>query len=134
MKTVLGVQVDDIDKSQALARARDFLASNGAHTVYTPNPEMVVLAQKDERFKQILNQGNLRLCDGKGLQLFGNIQNRVQGTDFVLDLCELAAEEDKTIYLLGTGSDAVLQKVRENLFLVFPQIRIVGWNSGPVLN
>src|SRR4030042_2265200 len=35
--------------------------------ITTPNPEQVVLAQKDRKFKEILDFSDISLCDGMGL-------------------------------------------------------------------
>jgi len=56
---------------------------------------------------------------------------RVAGIDFMLTLCRLAAEQGSGVYLLGSGSDAVVAKAAENLKKLFPGLKIVGWDKGP---
>ena len=54
----------------------EFLGSNKSHKIFTPNPEMLVDAQKDDYFKEILNGGDLNICDGFGLSLVGSFRGR----------------------------------------------------------
>jgi len=146
---ILGIKIDEVTKTQALEKAKDFLLSNTSHKIFTPNPEMLVGAQKDEEFKKVLNRGYLNLCDGFGLWLVSTLSfrpkrseveeslskpqklERYSGVDFMLDLCSLAEKENKSIYLLGSGSDEVVTKTSEILQNKFPMLRIVGHNKGP---
>ena len=127
----LGIKVDEITKENALQKALEFLRG-GQHTIFTPNPEFVVKAQKDEYFKKVLNSGDLNLCDGMGLQIFTGIK-RVPGVDFMLEICRVAQEQQKSIYLLGSGSDEVVRKTAEELQEKFPNLKIVGHDRGPEL-
>lgn len=129
-KKILGVRVDNLSEEQAHAKAREFLTGSGQHKIFTPNPEMVVKAQKDEYFKKVLNSGDLNLCDGFGLSLFSGAP-RITGVDFLLDICSLAEKESKSIYLLGSGSDEVVKKTAEELQEKFPCLQIAGLNPGP---
>lgn len=128
----LGVKVDEVTKDQALQKVSEFL-SGGQHKIFTPNPEFVVKAQKDEYFKKVLNSGDLNLCDGKGLEIFTKIK-RITGVDFMLGACKLAAEQGKGVYLLGSGSDEVVRKACEELSKKFINLKISGYNKGPELN
>lgn len=138
----LGIKIDEITKEKALQRVSEFLsgglpgealAKTGQYKIFTPNPEFVVKAQKDEYFKKVLNSGDLNLCDGKGLELFNKIK-RITGVDFMLEICRLAAEHGKSVYLLGSGSDEVVRKTVENLQMQFPGLKIVGYDKGPMIN
>jgi N-acetylglucosaminyldiphosphoundecaprenol N-acetyl-beta-D-mannosaminyltransferase len=43
------------------------IGEGGKHYIVTPNPEFVVLAQRDKDFRRILNQADLAVPDGIGL-------------------------------------------------------------------
>ncbi len=136
----LGIKVDEITKEQALQKALEFLnlpagrqVQSGQHKIFTPNPEMVVKAQKDEGFKQVLNTGDLNLCDGVGLQIFTGIK-RVPGVDFMMELCKLAAEQGVGVYLLGSGEDEVVGGAFEQLEKKYPNLMISGYNKGPEIS
>ena len=131
MANILGVRIDSFSKKEALEKARDFL-DEGQHTIFTPNPEMLVDATQDEQFRQILNMGSLNICDGSGIRFVSNgTIPRIPGVDFMLDLCKLAAQKKKRVYLLGAGktdgAEAAAVKLKEQ----FPHLNIVGFHSGP---
>lgn len=130
MKQVLGINISDLNLQNALEQARVFLNSNTQYKIFTPNPEMLVKAQKDEYFKQVLNSGDLNLCDGFGLRVFSGAR-RIPGIDFMLELCALAEKENKSIYLLGSGSDEVVKQCAEALNKKFVHLNVVGFDRGP---
>ncbi len=129
----LGVKIDGLNLPQSVQKARNFLNSPGQYKIFTPNPEMMVKAQKDEYFKKILNEGDLNLCDGFGLSLFSGAP-RIAGVDFMLELCALAQGQGRSTYLLGSGSDEVIKKTAEELTKKFPQLKIAGYNKGPIID
>ena len=157
--TVLGVKIDTVSHTEALEKVAGFLSSQGQFKIFTPNPEMLVKAQKDEYFKKVLNSGDLNLCDGFGLWLalrlsfrpkrsgveksrldgrdsstrLGMTIERIAGVDFMLDICALAEKENKLVYLLGSRSDEVVKKTAENLQKQFPKLKIVGGDKGPAI-
>ena len=90
---------------------------------------MIVKAQKDENFREVLNKGDLNICDGVGLSLASGVK-RIPGIDFMLETCQIVSEENKSIFLLGSWSDEVIQKTAEKLQTRFSGLKIVGWDKG----
>jgi N-acetylglucosaminyldiphosphoundecaprenol N-acetyl-beta-D-mannosaminyltransferase len=135
MPEILGIKIDNLTLCEALLKSKDFLYSNKPNLIFTPNPEMLVDAQSDEYFKKVLNTGDLNISDGFGVSLvsFGRIK-RVTGVDFVYELAKLAQSENKSLYLVGSGSKEVLKKTIENLNKQFPRLRIVGFDPGPKID
>lgn len=129
MKEVLGVHISDVEKQKAVSLILDFLQSDKAHYIFTPNPEMIVEAQSDTEFKQILNQGDLNICDGAGLSFFANTP-RITGVDFMIDICHIAEKENKCIYLLGSSDKDVLEKTSSFLKEKFPNLHVAGFDPG----
>lgn len=128
---ILGIRIDSISKKEALGKIQAFL-TYGQHSIFTPNPEMLVAAHKDDHFRGVLNAGSLNICDGSGIQFF--LQKpieRIPGVDFMADICKLAEREGKSIYLLGAGKtggpDLAVKRLKEQ----FPDIHIAGFHSGP---
>jgi len=158
---ILGIKIDKITKKEALEKVGEFLNSDKQHKIFTPNPEMLVDTIKDGYFKEILNSGDLNICDGFGLWLAVRLSSRakrsgadrvspkalavvqgslsktkterIAGVDFMLDICQLAENQSKSIYLLGSNSDDVVKKTAEVLQEKFPMLKIVGYNKGPKL-
>ncbi|MFA5076503.1 MAG: WecB/TagA/CpsF family glycosyltransferase [Patescibacteria group bacterium] len=135
--SILGVNIDSLSWSEVLARVQSFLVSPGRYTIVTPNPEFIVLAQRDEKFKHVLNSASLAVPDGVGLvlasYLLGNrINRRIAGVDLVEKICQLAAYNNKSIYFLG-GQAGVGEKAATVLQQKFPKLKIAGVNSNLII-
>lgn len=65
--SVLGVNIDPLTKSEALAEIRHRLRSGEKTFIVTPYSESLVTAQKDSEFRQILNSADISLPDGIGV-------------------------------------------------------------------
>lgn len=69
---ILGIFVDSTSKTRALNRAYEMGEDKGnegwrTRLVVTPNPEIIVAAQKDKSLARILNSADLALPDGIGV-------------------------------------------------------------------
>lgn len=64
---ILKVAVNSTHLKRVLAFVRANIAKPGSFFITTPNPEMVVYAQKDRAFEDILNSADLSIPDGIGL-------------------------------------------------------------------
>lgn len=65
---ILGVRVDCLTLPKALNRIVDLVRGRKNYYIVTPNPEMVMYAQKHTWFKDVLNNADIALADGVGLQ------------------------------------------------------------------
>lgn len=113
---LLDVHIDNLSKSEVLAKVRQFLGDGGQHKIFTPNPEMLVLAARNEEFRQILKSADILVPDGFGLILVSHLlgtpfRERIPGVDLAQEIIKIAAEENKIVFLLGgkkgTGESAV---------------------------
>jgi N-acetylglucosaminyldiphosphoundecaprenol N-acetyl-beta-D-mannosaminyltransferase len=92
---------------------------------------MLVKAYRDQSFREVLNAGSLNVCDGRGVELFAPEKvTRISGVDLMLDVCALAERTGKSIFLLGSGSDAVVQQLVTRLQAQFPKLVIAGFHKG----
>ena len=111
-------------KDETLKKVVDFLQSDKQREIFTPNPEMLVDAQKDEFFRNVLNGGDLNVCDGVGLSLVSGAK-RYPGVELMMDICGIAEKENKSVYFLGSGSDAVVKKTAEELKRKFSKLKVL---------
>ncbi len=124
--TVLGVRLDNVNMEQTL----DFIfKSDKKGYICTPNPEMILEAQKNNKFKQVLNNSLLNIADGIGILWAANqihnkssklkailnlpliaikptkfkkvLKERVTGTDLLQNICEKAVKNNKKLFFLG---------------------------------
>ncbi|MCH7541759.1 WecB/TagA/CpsF family glycosyltransferase, partial [Patescibacteria group bacterium] len=131
---ILGVKLDGVTYEEALQKAKDLIDSDGKHYIVTPNPELVMAAQKDTSFKKILNSADLSLPDGSGLVLLSKIVDvrlpeRVTGVDFFDGLAALAENFGFSIYLLG-GKEVIAKAAADQLKNRYPKLKITGASSG----
>ena len=66
---ILGVEISDVSKSEALAKVRNYIFDGYQHYIVTPNPEIVLSAREDENLRTIINHADLALPDGFGLKI-----------------------------------------------------------------
>ncbi|HKM40920.1 MAG TPA: WecB/TagA/CpsF family glycosyltransferase, partial [Patescibacteria group bacterium] len=131
MINILGVDIDNqLTKEEIFLKINKFLDSDQAHYIVTPNPEIILKAQKDEELFHILNQADLSLADGFGLKLAalmsGKSLNRFTGADFVLDLLRIAQNRNKKVLIICnqnglSSSEDISQALKEK----YPQLRFL---------
>jgi N-acetylglucosaminyldiphosphoundecaprenol N-acetyl-beta-D-mannosaminyltransferase len=134
---VAGIPVDTVRLIEALIEAGKYLEGDEQCVIATPNPEMAVLASRDEEFARILESADLCLPDGYGLKLFAplfgeRIPEIVTGTDFVLGLTVLCHKTNGRMYFLG-GGEGVAERCAEVLKTLGGGIEIAGAQSGGVI-
>ena len=135
MKTnILSVNFDNISHSQALERLLVFLDSNKPNTVFTPNPEMVMLAQKNKKFCSVLNSADLVLPDGIGIVYASRltkskIPKRVTGIDLLTSLLPHIASSGHSLYFLG-AAPGVAETAAARLKAQFKELSIAGVHHG----
>lgn len=115
---VLKIEVSNASFHSALEEVKKWLG-DGVEKRYivTPNPEILVAAQKDDDLQAILNQADLALPDGIGLlwasRVLGEpLKERIAGVDFMEKLCGLAAEGGFTVGLIGGGDDIAIKAAK----------------------
>lgn len=130
---ILGVKIDDIKMDEALDQIAGWLSRKGKHYIVTPNPEILMAAQKDGRFRKILNDADLSIPDGAGLKLSGKVKNTLPGTDLMEELLKLAAEKGFTAGFLGGRGD-VAKETAECLSEKYPNLKISYAGSGGLID
>lgn len=117
---------------QALKIVEVWLNGQGKHIIVTPNPEIVVIAQKDEDLKKIINRADLAIPDGRGLRLTGDIVCNTPGIELMERLVEMASKKGFTTGFLG-GRDRVAERVEECLKSHYPKLTVRYALEGPVI-
>ena len=131
---ILGVRINNIDMDEAMAKIDGFFESDELNYIYTPNPEIVMRAGRDEEFKKIINSASLNLCDGIGLMIASKLKkkplkSRVTGYDTSIKILELMNEKGLSLFLLG-AKPGIAEKAIERINHDYPNIVIAGYNNG----
>jgi len=101
--------------------------------VVTPNPELLVIANKNTNYKKVLNGAKLALPDGVGVMIAGQLlgkqlKQKITGVDLMKKICERVAEKPITIGFLGAGP-GVAEKAAECLVSCYPGLKVVFVNE-----
>jgi len=162
---IAGIGFDAIHENEAVLWVADFFQKNQNSPriqkkffLVTPNPEMVIAAQKNPVFKKVLNAADFAAADGVGIlwaSYFLNLRKRnfltllaslaaivfapqkirkviperITGTDLFPKLLEFAATRKKKVFLLG-AKEGIAEKVKKRFEQKFPDLEISGMFSG----
>ena len=113
---IMDVPIDVVTMEQAISKVLNFLKLEECHTVYTPNPEIIMAAQNDKELMNALHKASLIVPDGIGVVLASkllkglSLPERVAGYDLVQNLFARLANTEYTIYFLGS-SDVYKRKL-----------------------
>lgn len=151
---ILKVSLDRITSEEALEKVSEWLKGKKQRHIATPNPEILLEAEKNPKFRKILNQTDLNIPDGIGilwaakfqktnrnffnfLKTLSNIAlkpnsirsefpERVTGTDLMEKIC---ATTDKKVFFLG-AKEGIAKKAGEKLKEKYKKFEIGGYHSG----
>lgn len=132
---ILNIPVDLVTMSEAVERLDDFVRLGGFHSVFTPNPEIIMLAQDDKQMEEILQKADLVVPDGIGVVIASKIlkgpdlPERVPGFDLIQNTMKQAADKGYRYYFLG-GKPGVAEEASRKMSEKYPGIEIVGWRDG----
>lgn len=130
IKAVYGVNVSITLHDKVLKTVENWLNNRGktVKMIFTPNTEMIVLAQKDGFFKNVLNKADLSLPDSLGVAKKAGVK-RITGEKMMMSLIKLADQKGFRVFLLG-GKAGVAEKAAEILKKQYPKLKIKGF-EGP---
>jgi N-acetylglucosaminyldiphosphoundecaprenol N-acetyl-beta-D-mannosaminyltransferase len=131
---ILGIRVDAVDMETALAQMEDFIESRKPHLVVTADASGIVMAQTDPELHRIMNSADLVTPDSTGIlwaakQLGYNLPEKVSGVVIVDMLCERAASNGYSVFLLGSAP-GVAASAAEELQRRYPGLKIAGSHHG----
>lgn len=111
-----------------------FVRERAAAQIVTLGTEMVVYAQRDSAFRDVINCCALSLCDTVGLLAVARrrgaqLRERVTGVELVEHLCARAAADGVGVYFFG-GAEGVAADAAAILETRFPGLRVVGTRNG----
>ncbi len=131
---IFGVSIEIGDKKTVIDKIKRAFSDSCTISVFTPNPQMLMLAEKNEKFKDILCGGDILLPDGVGVciaaKLLGTpLPDRITGIDTAENLLEYASDGDIPVFLLG-GKDGVAARAAKKIKARYPRLCICGTHHG----
>jgi N-acetylglucosaminyldiphosphoundecaprenol N-acetyl-beta-D-mannosaminyltransferase len=131
---LLGVRFDRLDRRTVHNHLATAFGRGEAWKVFIVNAHTLNLAWRDRRFREVLNDADVLLNDGSGVQLASRLAGKpfptnLVGTDLTPELCEIAARREVGVFLLG-GMEGVPEKSANRLRELVPGLRISGTQHG----
>lgn len=132
---ILGVMVDKVNVSEASDKIMEYIeAKDRVATVFTPNSEIIMMAYRDEKFKDLLNSSDMLTADGIGVVYASKIvknpiSERCAGYDIACMVLEKLSSKGGSVYLFGS-KPGVAETAGKNICGKYPGIRIAGYSDG----
>ncbi|QQG52822.1 MAG: WecB/TagA/CpsF family glycosyltransferase [Candidatus Falkowbacteria bacterium] len=139
MPDILGINLSAENEKSALKKVEEFLNGSSFHYAVTPNPEIILRAQIDTDFWQILNRADLSLADGFGLKIAGWLSKqkitRITGSDFSLKILKLAAEKNKKVVIINWEKGlSSREEIKAALNKKYPELNFLVINAPRAVN
>jgi len=121
---------------EALTESCRLLESHKKSYIVAVNVDVIMKIEGDEYLKQISDEADITLVDGKPLvwisKLHGDpVKAKIYGSDFVPALLGISSEKGYSVFIIG-GAEGVAEKARQNIEKCFPSIIISGTYSPPL--
>jgi len=137
---ILGVKISLLKMKNILEETRKYLINNKIQItknennsinpliIFTPNPEIIIYAQKDPIYKKIVNSAQINIPDGIGIswalkRLFNIEITVIPGVDLMKKLCQTAEDNRFQIGLIG-GSNGLAVETAECLKKTYTKLKI----------
>lgn len=135
---VLGVRIDKVTFQETVNYILELAINNQKALITTPNPEIVLLAHKDQELKKIINASDLAIPDGVGICWafkflgFGSDLQAVKGRSVAGDLIHRCALKKIKIALIGDSDKnaIILSKKYNNEYIkgfIGPLLKLNGF-------
>ena len=134
---ILNIWVDPVDRKEAIRRVKKILETGTKpHAIIAANPEKNFSVPKDAILYNTFKNADLLLPDGIGVVLAARILysanlERVPGSEFIFDICNIAADGGYKVFIYGAKED-VNKKAVEELKNRYQDLKIVGRANGYV--
>ena len=134
---ILNIWVDPVDRNKSIHRVKEFLETGTRpHAIIASNPEKNFSVPKDAVLYDAFKNADLLLPDGIGVVLaarilYGVDLERVPGSEFIFDICKIAADGSYRVFIYG-ATEEVNKKAVEELKNRYPNLKIVGRANGYV--
>lgn len=134
---ILGFNISKVGLKADVLQAFEYLRTKQKNKYMAcANPHSLIEAASDKYFANALQNADILLPDGAGILLAAkilslNINERVAGTEFFLELSRLCNQQNNVkVFFLGS-SELVLEKLKERFSMDFPNIDVSGTYSPP---
>lgn len=131
---LFGLSFDAVTLGEAVQQCRDALTDRSPMLVGVVNAAKAVNLRSDGMLRDSLLESDLLVADGQSVvwasRMLGRpLPERVAGIDLFEALLQVAADDDRSVYLLGAKRE-VLDALVETITTRWPGLRIAGHRDG----
>ena len=131
---ILGIPVDSIKMQEAVKILGSWLDEDKIHTLYTPNAEILMAAQRDPELKNILCDADMLIADGAGVVLASKLLGRpvpekVSGIDLMRRSFVDLANKNAAYFFFGS-KPGIAEAAADNIRKDYPGAKIAGCRDG----
>jgi len=133
--SILGIPVEDQTKEEVLDKIKKYLqTASQNHSdffhIVSLNPEILVSAYENEKFREVVRSAQIRIRDGVGVAVAGKILGvetgeRFTGVELVEELLKYASDSERPVLLIG-GLPKVAESLAECYSQKFPSGTYLG--------
>ena len=127
---IIETWVDSLDMAGVLAQIEKLIARGVSCQVITANVDHLVTVRKSAKIKRIFRDAALVVADGVPLLWAAHflqtpLPERINGTDLMEQVCNLAAQKGLSVFLLGS-QEGVANGAARNLQRWYPGLKVSG--------
>lgn len=130
--TIFGVRIDNNSQEEIVARVCAFLSSDTYNHIATLNPEILLKARKDNKYKKILNATQLNISDGIGIKFAlwykgRHLKCRFTGVDLMYEVLDHLNARGGSVFL-AVHKDGLsnCKEVGDAITKLYPKIEVSG--------
>lgn len=132
---LLNTYVNNVSMEETITNIENLIADNKKSYIVAINVDVVMKIEKDAYLKEITDNADMVLVDGKPLVWVAKwhkkpVKEKISGSDLVPLLCKVAADKGYTMFILG-GKDGIAEQAKKKLEKDLPNINIVGTYAPP---
>jgi len=130
-RTLFGIKLPKDTKKDILEKIKKYIAKPiGICHIVSLNPEIVMIAQKNEDFKKAVTKAKIKIVDGVGIVLAARILGfkageRYPGVELMEDMIKMASEQRLRVLLIG-GRENLADELADCYSEQFPEARFRG--------
>ncbi len=131
---ILGTGIDNISRTQAIAKIIKMINSGKVHHVMCLNPYKIMRIKSNTDLNIIAKTADMHLASGAGIRWASKmfktpLAERIPTLSLMMDIIRIAEIKEYTIFMVGAKPE-IVEKAFFNIKKSFPKIRIVGRHGG----
>lgn len=131
---LLGFDVDRMTLNECVGRLEKAIAAERPTHIVLVNAAKIVRARSDHELAHIIRTADLVGADGMPIVwasrlLSQSLPGRVNGTDLMYKLLELADQKRYRVFFLGSTAE-LIEKAMERVRIRYPDLQIAGFRNG----